>query len=324
MNAGQSEIPEYELYVDEIVKCFSHQMIKEFDLFFEGDGGSMPHDVESIRISFNAHRRASIEEARKIELYATEKLLKMINVHQKIKPFLREYPFTPQRVEICISFSNKHGPFRDGTVGHVSMIRGNIVYRAYDPVSEQSIDLLRESYAEALKIVPTTLLDAAVLRVHNEQSYEKHMDKLLLDFAKEVDRKWGLSCQNGGGKWVNGIEEVAIRFYGSKNTPVEKARELHVAISERLCEIINADAVIRPYLKEYPFPISRIRNCIHFYRKPYYRSYYEDGSVAYVEQDKDKVLYFTEQPWIGNRRPVNPVPLAQESYESAKKLVQKK
>lgn len=145
----------YEKHVDAIVKAFAKEMKQELDLECEGDGGRMPKDVEEIRVYFAVHRRVTIEEARQIQVYASEKLLRAINAHEKIRPFLREYPFTPMRAGVHIRYSNEYiGSFADGTLCYVSTIKGNIYYSAMDPITEKHIDVFSEPYEEAVKLAP--------------------------------------------------------------------------------------------------------------------------------------------------------------------------
>ena len=95
---------------------------------------------------------------------------------------------------------------------------------------------------------------------------------------------------------VNGIEEFAIKFVTDKRTPLEKARALHVAVTERFNELINGDPVLRPDLKEYPLPIKHTKVYISFEERR--GCYYEDGTVAYVNQENDTIYYYTEPPMV--------------------------
>jgi hypothetical protein len=134
-----------------------------------------------------------------------------------------------------------------------------------------------------------------------------------------VKKKWGLYCYGQGGKLANGIDEIAMKFVTDKRTPLEKARKLHVEITERLQEIINANPALRLYLKEFPFPINRIKVSIHFQKRNY--EYYKDGTVAIVQQENGQLNYFTVFPQVGNIISVSPEPMTHEPYEKAKKLI---
>jgi len=70
-----------------------------------------------------------LEEARELEVAAIQKLLNHINSHQKIRPFLREYPFKNDRVEISISFTDENNQrYTDGRITRVSQVKNNLFY----------------------------------------------------------------------------------------------------------------------------------------------------------------------------------------------------
>ena len=154
LNAGKVGPVIYAAYVDEIVRTFAMEMRYNFGLLWIGNGGSMPDDVEKVEVVFHARRKASIEEARELEIRATERLVEMINKHEKIRPFLREYLFTANRVCVRISFVKRnHTSYTDGSVAFVFQARNKIFYCKEDAKTGELIDLLTEPYEEALKKV---------------------------------------------------------------------------------------------------------------------------------------------------------------------------
>jgi hypothetical protein len=149
------ESPVYTRYVAEITRAFSKQIKKEFGLECIGNGGSMPYDVEEISIKFAAYQRATVEQARELEVKITERFVQMINAHEKIRPFLRETPFPSYRASVELSFYQRNNaPYMDGSVAFVFPAKGRIYYRAEDPGNPYIYKGLKdEPYEEALKIV---------------------------------------------------------------------------------------------------------------------------------------------------------------------------
>lgn len=147
---------EYVQYVHEIINEFRTEMANDYNLICIGRGGQMPYDVEIIDVEFHAPRRATIEEARELEVKATQRLLSKINQHAKIRPFLREYPFTSSRVEISITFVDQHGhwwPPRE-SVAFVFQAKNNFYYFEKDLSADYDIkEIHSESYDEAEKLV---------------------------------------------------------------------------------------------------------------------------------------------------------------------------
>src|SRR5689334_7403436 len=77
--------PEYVREANRIAHAFIKEAEKEFGVHCQGMGGQMPHDIVEIDIGFVIYKKASIEEARDLEVKLIEKFLKMINESEDIK-----------------------------------------------------------------------------------------------------------------------------------------------------------------------------------------------------------------------------------------------
>ena len=155
LEAEEYKSPAYTQYVAEITRSFSKEMKKEFGLECVGNGGCMPYDVEEISIKFVAYQRATVEQARELEVKVTERFIQAINAHEKIKPFLRESPFPSRRTRVGISFDKRNNtPYLDGSVAYVSQVNSRIYYRAENPDNPDVYKQIKdEPYEEARKIV---------------------------------------------------------------------------------------------------------------------------------------------------------------------------
>lgn len=179
LHSEESRPPEYLKYVDEIVKDFAEDMEKKYQLYCYGDGGNMPNDVAEIGVLFISYQKSTVESARKMEVNAIQELLRRINSHEKIRPYLREYPFNQDRVDVSISFRTEtdNRPL-DGSIALVFLAKNKIFYKTAEmkptaatpltymneknevvkemipgTLEENLIDLMNEPYEEALKIV---------------------------------------------------------------------------------------------------------------------------------------------------------------------------
>ncbi|MBI2810488.1 MAG: hypothetical protein HYX67_06650 [Candidatus Melainabacteria bacterium] len=181
MNAKEYESPIYTQYVAEITRAFSKQMNKEFGLICTATGGEMPHDVEVISLQFTANRSATIDEARELEVRVTEQLIQMVNAHEKIRPFLREYPFTSSRADVGIDFEKpKNTQITQNYVDLVFQAKNRIMYRAENPNNPNLyIGVKDEPYEEALKIVQ-----------NSPSKLVTHKPKWFWDFFKRSEIKW--------------------------------------------------------------------------------------------------------------------------------------
>ena len=156
INAQERTSHIYTKYVSEVISAFVKEMHKKYGLVCGASGGQMPDDVAEISVSLTAYRQASIEQARELEVQATERFVQIINAHEKIRPFLREKPFPASRVNVSIAFT-KHKdftPFADNDVEFVCHAKNRLYYLAYDPQNPYvGKDIKDEPYEEALKIV---------------------------------------------------------------------------------------------------------------------------------------------------------------------------
>jgi hypothetical protein len=169
LDAKDDDSPIYTQYVAEVTSSFVKKMHKEYGLECGASGGEMPYDVEEISVSLVAYRSATVEEARELEIKTTERFVQIINAHEKIRPFLREYPFPSSRASVAISFEKprKKTFAIDDNVLFVFQARNRIFYRAKNPDNPYVPKLIKdEPYEEALKIVQS---DAAKNRIQRPE-----------------------------------------------------------------------------------------------------------------------------------------------------------
>ncbi|MES2122637.1 MAG: hypothetical protein V4492_07680 [Chlamydiota bacterium] len=281
----------------------------------------MPHDVEQVDVYFSTSRKMTLDEAREIEVHLVTKLLQMINQHEQLRPFLREYPFTPERICVRVTGLDQNGKhFSDGSVAFVFLSRGRVFYDTYDVISGLE-DFYDEPFVEAVKIVENSSDSKRGLFSHTAPSYETQIESLLDRYSNEMRKKFGLVCVNRGGKLADGIEEVGFSFICSKKLRLESARAIEIEATEKLVEMINADETLRTHLKGYPFSASQTRMQIEF--QNYQGDHYPNGNVATVLHENGKLLYETLEPPPKDDDAFNLRFLAEESYEEAKMKVMK-
>ena len=91
------------------------------------------------------------DQAKKIIIEATEKLLKEINQTEAIIPRLKNYPFLPSNIQITIFIEKKDG--NDTYCPNLSVVTlddGIFYFKANDPKNIfKSIRLFKESYEKA-------------------------------------------------------------------------------------------------------------------------------------------------------------------------------
>lgn len=259
---------EYGDYMHEIERSFANQMYTEFALLWSGDMNMTREKVKEMGMKFLTYRRATIEEARALELLVIDRFVQAINAHEKIQPFLDISPFSFKRVSISISFKGINGQIADGNVSYMLNVadlattpsRNHIVYFSYDPFKDENVKQLAEPYEEALRLNDAASVDP---KIHQENMYEDEMDALLASFTEDMQEQYGLKNWSIGGNWMNGINEIGGKFVLRQYITQEEARQLLVEVTEKLLSAVNSHEKLRPYLKEYPFPsnLLKIRIC---------------------------------------------------------------
>ena len=147
----------YSKYENEVTNTFIKKACKKYGLSVWGAGGSMPYDVESIVVDFAIKEKGSIDSARVLLVKLREELVEVVNNHEKIRPYLREYPFTPERAKISIDFKDKNGVSNsDVSVSLVLVGKGEQVVYTSKNEKGSFTDLHRESYEIAESIVHAT------------------------------------------------------------------------------------------------------------------------------------------------------------------------
>ena len=145
-------------YVHQVTNTFLKIAKKEFGVTCGAVGSGMPSDVESITVYLSIKKKGTVEEGRDLFVKLKERFVEVVNQHKKLRPYLREYPFTPARAHLLLSFCDKGEIInKDGSVAYVCMGRDKKIY--YDDGnpdrSNEQKSLFIESYEEALKIVKT-------------------------------------------------------------------------------------------------------------------------------------------------------------------------
>ena len=146
---------EKERTSDAITSQTIQKLQKEKDLQAIGTGGQMMNEIEMLHIAFRYFHEVSLEEGRELMVYAIDTYLDAINKNEKIRPYLKKYPFTAKNLEIEIWI--KKPDFTDVPVGKICGVllrHGRIGYQPQGTHEYKFEPLcLQESYEESLKIL---------------------------------------------------------------------------------------------------------------------------------------------------------------------------
>ena len=142
--------------VNEIVSLLKREMKEQFELKCIGSGGSMPYDIQELDVDFLYCHQVSIEESRELEIRATERFVEIINAHETIRPYLRDYPWDHNRARIKIAFRNERGQDYPEGVRLILQAHEKMYFFGPEKFPNDIDHMKEEPYAEAKQIVNST------------------------------------------------------------------------------------------------------------------------------------------------------------------------
>lgn len=160
---GFFEDPPYCRMVNNITSSYNKTLKKKHGLRVIGSGGGMMYDVEEIGLHYVSDKRLNIQETRILFTDIVEGLLEKINADKKLRPFLHNYPFTIENLDISISFADASAQWISENFVALAFnnSQNKIVYEAYTPHPPHKDSLLtgsfkslhEETYTEALRMI---------------------------------------------------------------------------------------------------------------------------------------------------------------------------
>jgi hypothetical protein len=104
-------------------------------------------------VDFLLNKKTSVEEARELEVKATERFVELVNAHEKVRPYLRDYPWDYNRARIMIAFRKENGQDYPEGVRLILQAKEKIYYFGPEKFPNDIDHMKEESYIEAKKIV---------------------------------------------------------------------------------------------------------------------------------------------------------------------------
>jgi hypothetical protein len=139
--------------VSEVVNTLEKEMKERFGFRCTGQGGSMPYDIQKIGVDFLCHQQVTVEEARELKIRATERFVEIINAHEAIRPYLRDYPWDYTRAKVMIAFRDERGEDYPEGVRLILEGKGKLCFYGPKKHPNDIKHLKDEPYEEAKKIV---------------------------------------------------------------------------------------------------------------------------------------------------------------------------
>ncbi|NNM43194.1 MAG: hypothetical protein HKM07_02500 [Chlamydiae bacterium] len=143
----------YEQIADTITTETAKKLQKEKGLILAGTGGRMMNDIQMMMIGLTFSHEVTVEEARELLIYSTEKYLLEINNNEKIRLYLHEYPLTAKNIEIEIFFRNPDGSsVGPGKIRVATAYEGILTYSVKYAENKSLKSIHTETFEQALKL----------------------------------------------------------------------------------------------------------------------------------------------------------------------------
>jgi hypothetical protein len=137
----------------DLVQEFSKELKDDRAIVLIGNGVRIPNKIIGIDPSYKQYGLYTIEQARMNFIYIVEKLINKINSNEEVIPYLGEYPFTSQNVEISVCFGTSLCDIvKPPYISHVINVNDKIFYHSNNLETGASILIHSEPYSEGLKI----------------------------------------------------------------------------------------------------------------------------------------------------------------------------
>ena|ERR1700733_1502931 len=146
---------EYVIISDNITADLAEKLSKRYDMRVVGVRGGLADCVNILGLSFQIQGPLTKDELRKILVDCVEEFLFSINSNEKLRPSLRNYPFTAEGISIELFVIDRQGrTIYDPEIGVAVAKDGKLGYKTTDrndtlKYKSRSI----EDYEAALKIV---------------------------------------------------------------------------------------------------------------------------------------------------------------------------
>lgn len=146
----------YEKLVDQVTSRFVKEMAREKKMRLFGYGGSMMDDVEKITLEFTTQQRLTIDQARMLFIEVANKYIAAINQCVELRPYLHNYPFTVDNLQMGIEFEDqtKHFVGNDHVAFmHYLPCKRKLFYNFYNTQENRLYKVREETYEEVLELV---------------------------------------------------------------------------------------------------------------------------------------------------------------------------
>jgi len=152
-------IPHYETLADKLTRKTAKKLEAQTGLYLIGTGGQMMDDIQKMMMGFAFYQVIDIEIARSLLVKSVEEYLSDINSNEEIRPYLHNYPFSAENIEIVIYFHSPDGSdVPPGKISIAAANKGKVSYYIDYPEKHTIKPIHEENYQDALRTVSLNAL----------------------------------------------------------------------------------------------------------------------------------------------------------------------
>jgi len=144
-----------EILMHQIIAQHEKVQKRKYNLDLIGSGGGIPDYITNFNLHYFSTAQVNVSEARRMFVNNVEDLLRLINSNEQLRPYMSNYPFTINNLELRLTFVNKFNKMQEPPyVANVSLINERVFYYFFDQNTNRFIDKdYIEPYSEARKLV---------------------------------------------------------------------------------------------------------------------------------------------------------------------------
>jgi len=145
-------LPSKQSLANDVRLQAAFQLKRENRLIPFGIAGRMMDEIKMLGLSFQYYTEIGVEEMRKLLLTSGELFLSVINSNELIRPYLNNFPFEVENIEIEIYLFNPNGTQFDlDKLHYATMVKGELKYVIRSSDNNLYKTIYSETYEEAVE-----------------------------------------------------------------------------------------------------------------------------------------------------------------------------
>lgn len=161
--------PPYIAIADEITNDVAKTLCQKYSMRVVGIKGGMAGAVNVVGLHFQIQGPLTQERLREILIDSEEKFLTAINTNEEIRPYLKQFPFTTNELEIVIFVVDSQGrEIFHPSINVVSVYSGKVVYHTLDQ---------DDPYQYKTEIIEKYEDDLAIVKAGQKQGIDRLPEK---------------------------------------------------------------------------------------------------------------------------------------------------